>query len=63
MIVKMDKDSSSNKETKIEQIIAVLMSAEYGLSDGYGYYTKDVQATLRHIAIDILNKIDAASTS
>ena len=57
---KVDKGSSNDKETKIEQIIAVLMSAEYGLSDGYGYYTKDVAATLRHIAIDILNKIDPA---
>ena len=56
-----DHKQQQSRETKIEQIIAALISAEYGLSDGYGFYTKDVEATLRHIAIDILNKIDDAT--
>lgn len=57
---KREDHKQQTQETKIEKIIAALMSAEYGLSDGYGFYTKDVEATLRHIAIDILNKIESS---
>jgi hypothetical protein len=54
---KRSQEQEQSQETKIEQIIAVLMSAQGGLSDGYEYYSADVQAMLRRIAIDILNKI------
>ena len=44
-------------EDMIIQIVGILERNEDTLSDGYGYYTNNVKATLREIAIEIINRM------
>jgi len=59
--MKDKKDRTINREkTDVakEKVVEILKHYEDSLSDGYGYYTEDVQAKLSNIANKIISALD-----
>ena len=61
------KKSNPKVKTVVDRIVDILLKHEYGLSDGYKYYTSDrtdecVNETLRKIAGEILSTVKNNNT-